>query len=63
MAKKKVYVVVGVRSGVTEEIRVCQTESRALAHYDRLREEYGIHADLEADSPHDCQWWPVTVEN
>ena len=63
MAKKKVYVVVGVRSGVTEEIRVCQTLSRTLAHYDRLREEYGIHADQEAESPHDCQWWSVMVED
>jgi hypothetical protein len=59
---EQVYVVVGVYSGVTNEIRVCRTEKRALAHYDRLREEYGIHTDEEAESEHDCQMWPVKIE-
>jgi len=59
---KEVHVVVGVYSGVTSEVKVCRTQGSALAHYDRIREAYDIHTDEEAESPHDCQWFTLEIE-
>ena len=58
----ELHVVVGVYSGITDEVKVCRTERTAWAHYDRIREEYDIHTDEEAESEHDCQMFTVEIE-